>query len=395
MTMLQIPAVTMSATVKSIASHPPAMRTVSVRHGNMCKTAMENYCRRHPDLEALSYKEYHRTYILSKDAHLTPASYRKIGLVGGDTQYEMLNPPLVRFTNFNPASEPEAFAFNVLLEHVAFRDEGQALDATSSNHLLNYYNQERCYLTECILRGIIQDGDDLEDIVTKYCNDMLYNTYDVYAGVTRLQELRDPDLCFVDALDEPIDRPWLNVIADAAVVAEFAAIEASVPNEDQQAIIDSLVDDDTKGLHVICGGPGTGKTYVTQWIAHKHRAAGKSLVLSASTGAAATRLSKHALTNHVAYVLPVNGPARAVAFSDPLRAAVHMKATFILDEFSMTTSGQLDTILQRLQTLGGYSTVPAMLQEIKVVLVGDEKQVRHRLMNMPLPGSPISMHCSL
>jgi hypothetical protein len=171
-------------------------------------------------------------------------------------------------------------------------------------------------------------------------------------------------------------------------VAEFAAIEASVPNEDQQAIIDCLVDADTKGLHVICGGPGTGKTYVTQWIAHKHRAEGKSLVLSASTGAAATRLSKHALTNHVAYVLPVNGPARAVPFSDPLRAAVHMKATFILDEFSMTTSGQLDTILQRLQTLGGYSTVPAMLQEIKVVLVGDEKQVRHTLMNVPLPWLP-------
>jgi hypothetical protein len=128
---------------------------------------------------------------------------------------------------------------------------------------------------------------------------------------------------------------------------------------------------------VLCGGPGTGKTFVTKRLAHMHRMAEPPLplVLSASTGAAAIRLSRFAGTNHTRFLLPTRGQPRFVPAADPLRAAVHAKATFILDEFSMMTRDQLHMVLMRLQSLGGYYSITAMLKHIKVVLVGDDKQV--------------------
>lgn len=204
LTMLQIPAVKLSATVHYIASHPPDMRTVSVQHGRMCRTAMENYCRRHPSLEKLTYKEYHLNYIclhMHKEEGLTPTSYTYIGQVGSDHQYQVIKERMVRFTQFHSGNDPEAFCFNVLLDNVPFRDEGKAIHAGDHNKLLANNNGQESYYVECILRGYIEDHEDLEKLVTKHCNDMMYNSFDVHNPVTRLQELRDPCTCLLDALD--------------------------------------------------------------------------------------------------------------------------------------------------------------------------------------------------
>lgn len=72
---------------------------------------------------------------------------------------------------------------------------------------------------------------------------------------------------------------------------------------------------------MLTGGPGCGKTYLTKHFAHALHAAGTPVVLVASTGTAATRLSRFATTAHGFFMLPIGGmhmknPCAVVANSD-------------------------------------------------------------------------------
>ncbi|GAX85818.1 hypothetical protein CEUSTIGMA_g13233.t1 [Chlamydomonas eustigma] len=75
---------------------------------------------------------------------------------------------------------------------------------------------------------------------------------------------------------------------------------------EQQAAIDSITATQC-GLLLLTGGPGSGKTHLTQRLAHAFAAGGRSVLLSATTGAAAVNLSKSASTVHENFVIPVTG----------------------------------------------------------------------------------------
>lgn len=53
-----------------------------------------------------------------------------------------------------------------------------------------------------------------------------------------------------------------------------------------------------RGLHFVTGPPGSGKTFFTTYIINEWRKQGKLVLLCATTGAAAIRMSPEATTVH-------------------------------------------------------------------------------------------------
>jgi ATP-dependent exoDNAse (exonuclease V) alpha subunit len=137
------------------------------------------------------------------------------------------------------------------------------------------------------------------------------------------------------------------------------------------------------GLKVLTGGPGSGKTHLTRYLAQENARSGIKVVLSASTGAAAARLSKFAGTNHSTFGIPVNGFLQHLSPTNPMRKVLEEATVFFCDEFSMLTSSGLNSILTQLMRIKEFSTIAQLLEKVLVVLVGDHAQLppvcRHNL----------------
>jgi primosomal protein N' len=145
----------------------------------------------------------------------------------------------------------------------------------------------------------------------------------------------------------------------------------------EQAAVQAAVTAAEAGLFVLSGGPGTGKTFVTKHLIHGWRKAGKRMIIAATTGAAATRVSKGANTVHKAFSIPLNGMYLASLRSyDPLYQQLKEAEVILIDEMSMLSAPLLNLVLFRLQQCGGFSDVRTMLQHKLIVLVGDHAQVR-------------------
>lgn len=69
------------------------------------------------------------------------------------------NRRLVRFTEYDPAHQTEAFFFNVLLRKLAFRNESQLI--SPENHTFSYF-------MECKLQGVVAEDEDLEMYINEY-----------------------------------------------------------------------------------------------------------------------------------------------------------------------------------------------------------------------------------
>ncbi len=135
------------------------------------------------------------------------------------------------------------------------------------------------------------------------------------------------------------------------------------------------------GIAVLSGGPGCGKTFTTKKLTRLLRAAGKTVHLSASTGAAAVRLSHFATTNHCAFNLPIQHlphmPRVHQQRSVDVRAqALQSADVFIIDEFSMVTAMQFMQILMTVFHATQLPSVDEMLRQKLFILVGDDAQVR-------------------
>ncbi len=173
------------------------------------------------------------------------------------------------------------------------------------------------------------------------------------------------------------------VIPDPAtsLVEEFRHLEGLNFTAGQQAAVDTIRNART-GLFVMSGGPGTGKTFTTQKLAAMFTAQRRPVLLTASTGAAAVRLSKHATTCHSAFGLPAGRCLRGshswyqLRDLDIVRAELLRRTdVIIIDEFSMLSSRLLGLILGRLYRAGNYSSIANMLEHKLVILVGDHSQV--------------------
>lgn len=206
--------------------------------------------------------------------------------------------------------------------------------------------------------------------IALYCKDNLYKTATQAEILEKLLQTHDP------AHAVPMTaQPAATVPNEEDLREELVDTEGFMPNKEQAAVKEALLHG-AKGIVVLSGGPGTGKTTLIKHMIHLWRKAGCSLVVTATTGAAATRISRGAQTVHSAFNIPLEGMyLGSMRRFDPLYLRLKAAEVIVIDEMSMLSAPVLNLILFRLQQCGGYKDIPTMLQHKLVVLVGDHAQV--------------------
>ena len=303
--------------------------------------------------------------------------------------YERDPKDIVRFTDYHPRSNPDGFFYNLLLEkdEAHFRDELE---------LLSNENPDGTFMTECIIRGFLESPEQLEELVLEYSTRHMYRDDQLGQLMEQLLSVYNPAVAALgDSLDgglpartstintDDLSQRTLDAVARRlpsaqALAAEFRLGEGRDPRlfPDQQAAFDKIKAMKS-GLALLTGGPGSGKTYLTQLLSHYFKSKlGRSVLLSASTGAASVRLSRSASTNHANFKIPVGGhllyPLQA---ADPVRAVLSEASVIFIDEMSMVNTEMLTNILNRLMQIHRLSSIQALLNKVLIVLVGDHAQV--------------------
>jgi hypothetical protein len=276
---------------------------------------------------------------------------------------------LVRFTDYHPGTNPEGFAYNLLLGCVPFRSECE---------LLSHDNSEDSYLRECFLRGVIKDEEDLEHRIHEYCARHLYSSE--LTQKTLMQVLSTGRI--VDCLGESMQATCsvAEVECGAGVVcpdmlsfqSEFQSILDMTLTEEQQVVLDAIVGC-ASGVHVIRGVPGAGKTLLAKKIAVAFQGAGKVVLLAASTGPAACRLSCRARTVHAAFQIPPYGALTSISPGNPVFQSLLHAHVILIDEYSMLTKDVLHMLLYRLS--GICATTNTNVSDKCIVFLGDPAQL--------------------
>lgn len=89
------------------------------------------------------------------------------------------------------------------------------------------------------------------------------------------------DVAVGEEVDGEAMRALLRVHEDE--VNELSAIAALAPTADQARVLNQLKDAKC-GVHVISGGPGTGKTFITKQLLHHYRQQGRKTVSEGRSG---------------------------------------------------------------------------------------------------------------
>jgi hypothetical protein len=319
------PVVDKTCKVVYIPTFPPEQRCQPVGKAKVVIIPkVELYCGRPTEFEDLTLTKYFKQYTLNKKPLVSLGDVLGVDSFGNSVQRRAAGEP-VRFSMPHPKTNPEGFFYNVLLDNVPFRLE----DA-----LLSPENGPRSYYSECCLRGLISDEEDLEvgngvvcscscsgvqfqllyfraehgclvvclqHLIEQFCQDHLYTSSTQASILEELLQAHDPR---EPVSDKPTPRP--AAIQEEDLLDELADTEGLEPNAEQAAVEAALLSGAT-GIAVLSGGPGTGKTFLTRRLIHQWRQAGRSLVVAATTGAAATRISRGAQTVHSAFNIPVDG----------------------------------------------------------------------------------------
>jgi hypothetical protein len=139
--------------VVSIPTFPPHQRCLRIGRARTVVIAkVDQYCGRPARFEELTMVEYFRQYTVSKEPVKSLGDVLGKDSFGNSVQKRPPDQP-VRFSHPHPSSNPEGFFYNMLLKKVAFRNEDE---------LLSPENALGLYYTECCLRKIIKDEEDLE-----------------------------------------------------------------------------------------------------------------------------------------------------------------------------------------------------------------------------------------
>jgi hypothetical protein len=122
---------------------------------------------------------------------------------------------------------------------------------------------------------------------------------------------------------------------------------------------------------IVSGGPGTGKTFTVARLAAELERHGYSAVLSATTGAAASRLGASCDTLHSTVgINPKRESAPLHLLPPELQTRLFAADAVVIDEMSMLTNGVLGDFLLRAQQATAAGCAPKL-----VVLVGDHAQL--------------------
>jgi len=143
-------------------------------------------------------------------------------------------------------------------------------------------------------------------------------------------------------------------------------------NEQQNSIYNHILCS-SGGTHVVQGVPGSGKTILAKKLAVAFQEQGKSVLLCASTGAAATRMSKTGCTLHSLFKIPTHGQLPTIQPSDPCFQKLLNADVILVDEYSMITNTTLSMMFHRLRKITA-STLCDMNHKI-IVFFGDPAQL--------------------
>lgn len=207
---------------------------------------------------------------------------------------------LVRFSDYHPAHHTEGYFYNVLLDRLPFCSEAELLSPLS-------VNPSQSHFFECRLRNILTSVGDLEHHIAIYGARHLWREeqrqqlVDLILQNHPIDELPIPGGLPDEHTTVDCESVYPSIIEEdtlemLGLVNEFASKRDAVLTPDQQLVFLDL--DQATGLHVLSKAPGSGKTFLTQFLAHNWRTSGKKVLLLATTGAAAVRLSSTANTIH-------------------------------------------------------------------------------------------------
>ena len=149
-----------------------------------------------------------------------------------------------------------------------------------------------------------------------------------------------------------------------ACADDFRTMAGAQLTEEQQSVVHAITS--ARGLHVLDGCPGTGKSFVTKYLAHNYCQQGEKVITCATTAVAGTRLSQRTGTAHATFVLPVGGKEFMPLFSTDPRHQVLQTATVIfIDKISMMKGQVLSYLLYRLQQVHGLvNDIDALLAKV-------------------------------
>lgn len=377
---LQYPIIHFSDTCHFISSAPPSMRSrAQLRPSTVCVPHVDTYCARPAHMEAESFKSFFKKFIIRGVALPSKQLQGMTNL----NQYIYKAPPnyVVRFTQFHPCHQTEAFAYNLLLNDIPFMHE---------NELISRENQEETYLRELSLRGIITSEECIERLADAYSDYNLYTNEARQALYEALSVDREKwHLNTLDSDDTSDDNhtqiPTVDLRDNINNLFEEMGShlltshdnphdrhEVSSPlTPSQQEVYDNLIRPGQSGVHIILGSPGAGKTYMTKVLIDTYKSQNKKLVLCSSTGIAATRLHACATTVHNAFVIPPNGFLAPFSPSHPKYAALRDADVIIIDECSMMTAKTMLHVMYRIAQVENSQDPEVYMKRKLVILVGD------------------------
>jgi hypothetical protein len=261
--------------------------------------------------------------------------------------YRRCSEQVVRFSEYHPNTNPEGFFYNMLLDQDAchFRAEGGLL--TPNNKAGTFFN-------ECFLRGIFKSQEDLELLVQQYGQRHMYRADQIGQTLARLKSMFEGDQLMQLGPDEeeeqgaeattPEDRVAARAekraeerIAHSLPTAQMLVEDFQLPAgggallEEQQRVFDAVTAMQG-GFVLLTGGPGSGKTYLTKRLALHFRQKERKVLFSASTGAAAMRLSRFASTNHSTFHIPVYGAYMSLPSTNVSSVILRAAQVIFIDE---------------------------------------------------------------
>ena len=263
----------------------------------------------------------------------------------------------MRFSEYHTTKNSEAFWYNYLLEHVPFSSETELLAHTADGS----------YMSEVMNRGLVEtDLVFLYAAIDKYCAYNLFSedkkTELFEALLHQCEMAQDSPLGGTAPDSSPSNDPtngWNSGTVPLAIKNEFVDHLPNNLNLEQRAAFDNIIHA-RGGLFLLTGAGGCGKTFVLKTLINHYRQKNEHVLVSASSGAAAVRLSRSAQTNHSAYAVFPNQPVHDLAISRNEYKFIKNASCYIIDECSMMTSEMLSVILCRIKMIRGAVDMPTL-----------------------------------
>jgi hypothetical protein len=349
MALMEMSIVDRSSTVVTVNSAPPECRSKIVLpsgpKSSVVVHPIDKYCARPASFETTTFYKYFEEFVLTKQEK---KSQKPLGMDGfGNLIYTRgTSESLVRFSDFQPAHQIEGYFLNVLLQTVSFRFEAD---------LLSPENATKSYFVECQLRGFIKDKADIEHHLQSYAERHLIASEQRQQLLNKIVQKHPLRASEFDPLNRQRPQSGPSSSVDLQSVADVLHSQAPprpvasfTLNPEQQRIVDRILES-PKGLYIISGALGCGKSYVLQYLHAFFSAKKKNVVPFASTGAAAARLGNGAMTAHRRFSIPARSMYLAPRYSGTYQHDVLLSAdVFLGDEFSMMDCSLLDLIFFRL-----------------------------------------------